>query len=345
QYMDAEPSYPTLVSVDDINGTPIPWSAISGLAAHPSDANAAYAVEDSAFGHSRIFTLDLSTKPAQLTKATTILDSNDVFAALNAVALTDSSVDDDDASRINVFDEADLAAMINGDKSINIDPEGIAVASDGGFWITSEGSGTAGDAGRPINSRSSLFKTDANGVIQEVILLPNALNDVQLRFGFEGVAEYAGKVYVAFQRAWNSEANPRIGIYDTVNQSWSFAYYPLDATESQNGGWVGLSDMTSLGDGSFLMLERDNQGGPDAAIKRLYRIDLSNVSDSETVGKTLVRDLIAEGDLTTPGGLVYEKIEGATVLANSDVIIVNDNDGVDDNSGETQLINLGKILN
>lgn len=48
--------------------------------------------------------------------------------------------------------------------------------------------------------------------------------------------------------------------------------------------------------------------------------------------------------LIAPGGLTPEKIEGAAVTANGDVYIVNDNDGVDDNSGETQLINLGDIL-
>jgi hypothetical protein len=34
----------------------------------------------------------------------------------------------------------------------------------------------------------------------------------------------------------------------------------------------------------------------------------------------------------------------AAVLPNGDVYIVNDNDSVDDNSGETRLINLGAIL-
>ena len=45
-----------------------------------------------------------------------------------------------------------------------------------------------------------------------------------------------------------------------------------------------------------------------------------------------------------PGGLVPEKIEGAALMANGDVLIINDNDGVDDNSGETQLLNLGNIV-
>ena len=49
-------------------------------------------------------------------------------------------------------------------------------------------------------------------------------------------------------------------------------------------------------------------------------------------------------DLAAPGGLTYEKIEGSAVTATGAVYIINDNDGVDDNSGETQLINLGNIL-
>ena len=59
--------------------------------------------------------------------------------------------------------------------------------------------------------------------------------------------------------------------------------------------------------------------------------------------KDLVRDLM--DDLRAPGGLVLEKIEGAAVLPNGDVLIVNDNDGVDGSNGETQLLNLGQLLN
>jgi hypothetical protein len=308
---------------------------MSGLSADPNDSDILYAVEDSFYGSNRIFTIDVSETPASLTSAMKIMDSNDVFAATP----TDAVGDTDD-----VFDPADLAAMINTDKSVNIDPEGIAKASDGGFWIASEGSGTVGDANRPVNSLNFLFKTDASGVIEEVITLPDTVNDDQLRFGFEGVTEYNGNVYVAFQRVWPGDTNVRIGIYDTTAETWSFLFYELDAAESQNGGWVGLSDLTSLGDGSFLVVERDNQGGPDAAIKRLYTFDTTGLAADAVVTKTLVRDLITSGDLAKTGGLTPEKIEGSAVMSNGDVYIINDNDGVDDNSGETQLINLGDIL-
>jgi len=120
-------------------------------------------------------------------------------------------------------------------------------------------------------------------------------------------------------------------------------FYPLDPVASPNGGWVGLSDITALGSNKFLVIERDNQGGPDARIKRLYRIDLTGKADGVTLSKILVRDLMA--DLRGPAGPVVEKVEGSALLANGDVIIVNDNDGVDENSGEVHLMNLGKLLN
>ncbi len=340
-YDASEASYPTLKSSDREDGTPIPWGAMSGLSSDPDNDTLLYSIEDSFYQQNRIFTIDTSTTPATLTAETRITDTNDVFAAVAVTELADESVDDTDATRLEVFDSADLALMINDDKTVNIDPEGVAKASDGGFWVASEGSGTIGDEDRPINSLNFLFKTDADGVIEQVITLPDSVNAKQIRFGFEGVAEYNSKVYVAFQRAWTDEDNPRIGIYDTTADSWTFLYYPLDERESQNGGWVGLSDLTSLGDGQFLVLERDNQGGPDAAIKRIYKIDTSSAADGDVLTKTLVRDLM--DDLAAPGGLTYEKIEGLALMSNNDVWIVNDNDGVDDNSGETQLMNLGNI--
>lgn len=214
--------------------------------------------------------------------------------------------------------------------------------SDGSI-VNDFSAGTVGDSNYLVNSLNFLFTVSSSGVIEQVVPLPDAQNDVQERFGFQGVTEYNGSVYAAFQRAWSDDSDVRIGIYDTDAESWSFLFYPLDTVESQNGGWVGLSEITSLGDGVFMVVERDDQAGPDAAIKRLYSFDVSGLSDGDTVSKTLVRDLI--DDLEAPGGAIPEKIEGAALLANGDVLIVNNNDGVDNTSGETQLINLSNILN
>jgi hypothetical protein len=332
QYQTAAAAYPTIQSVNRADGTPIPWAALSGLAAAPT-GSLVYAVDDSFYASNRIFEIDTAVKPAKLQKEIRITDPNGKIAAL-ATSLPD-------VADVNAFDDSDLAAMVNADKSVNLDPEGVAVASAGGFWLASEGSGTVGAAAYPVKTANLIFKLSATGVVEDIIQLPADVNAKQQRFGFEGVTEVDGKLVVAFQRAWAGETLARIGVYDLAAKTWQFMFYPLDIVASPNGGWVGLSDITALGSGKFMLVERDNQGGPDARIKRLYRINLTGVADGATLAKTLVRDVL--NDLKTPGGQVPEKIEGLARLANGDVFIVNDNDGVDDNSGEVQLINLGKI--
>lgn len=319
--------YPTVQSVNRPDGNPIPWSALSALSSDANNPDILYSIEDSFFGQNRIFTLDVSSKPALITGDTKIMDTNNVFA--------NSAVNVHLVSVTN----AELAAMINADKSVNIDPEGLAKAADGGFWIASEGSGAAASA----VSMNLIFKTDTFGVIESVIHLPAEVNALQINNGFEGIAEYNNSLYVAFQRAWAGETNPRIGIYDLAAKTWKFVYYPLDAYSSQfAGGWVGLSEITSIGNDEFMVLERDNRGGLDASIKRLYKINLQAVTDGEILTKTLVKDIKPVLGATT--GTLIEKVEGTALMANGDVYIVTDNDGVNDHNGETQLINLGKLF-
>ncbi|MCM2680098.1 esterase-like activity of phytase family protein [Echinimonas agarilytica] len=334
QLSEQAASYPTLQSAD-VDGLPIAWSALSGLAAHPTDANILYTVNDSYYQQNRIFTIDVSQTPATITASMKITDSDNVLASIAATAV-DAALDDDDAARIETFDSADLAALINSDKTINIDPEGIAVASDGGFWVASEGAGTIGDEDRPLNSLNFIFKVSPTGAIQDVVTLGAELNAMQVRFGLEGITEHNGKLYAAVQRAWGDNDHPVIFIYDIESKESSHVFYPLDDAESQNGGWVGLSDITAMGDDQFLVLERDNQGGPDAAIKRIYSIDLSDVEAGDTINKTLEVDLM--DTLAATGAMTFEKIEGLAVTASGEMYILNDNDGVKDNSGETQLL-------
>jgi hypothetical protein len=335
-YQKAAARYPTVQSADRADGKPIPWAALSGMVAATS-GNTVYAVDDSFFRANRIFTLDVGVTPAVIRSELRITDANDVLKTFGATLPA--------AADNQAFDQADVTAMINPDKTVNLDPEGISLASAGGFWIASEGAGsrTAYETGRNITSANLLLRVSATGVIEEVVALPDAVNALQARYGFEGVAESNGKLVVAMQRPWLGESMPRIAVYDLTARTWQFHYYPLDPATSPNGGWVGLSEITALGSNRFLVVERDNQNGPDARIKRLYRIDLSAVADGGTLRKTLVRDLVA--DLRATKGPVLEKIEGLAVLSSGEVMFVTDNDGVNDNSGETQLVRLGRILN
>jgi hypothetical protein len=334
QYQFAPAQNPTIVSADRADGSPIPWGALSGLAA-ASTGSTVWAIDDSFFRGNRIFEIDTSTKPATLRREIAITDPNRRIAALASMLPA--------AASANAFDATDLAAMVNADGTVNLDPEGIALASGGGFWIASEGNGTVGEAARPVITANLIFRVSATGVIEDIVMLPPEVNARQVRFGFEGIAEWGTRLVVAFQREWTGETMPRIGIYDTASRTWQFAFYPLEAVASPAGGWVGLSEITSEGNGRFLVVERDNAFGPDARIKRIYRIDLTGVAAGATVTKTLVRDLLP--DLRAPRGNVYEKIEGMARMADGRVLIVNDNDGVDDgaNSGEVQLIDLGRL--
>jgi hypothetical protein len=326
QYSEGSPTYPTLYSERNAEGVAIAWSAMSGLSNDPNDDDILYCVEDSFYKSSRMFVIDTSSSPAVLTAGIKLMDSSGILASV--VPYGEFSADD-------------LSALINDDMTVNIDPEGIAAVGDGTFWIVSEGSGSVGDESRPIESLNFLIKVNASGDILDVVTLPDEINDIQLRFGLEGVTYTdGGMVVVAFQRAWGDNAEPYLGCYDTNTQEWMFFFYPLDTPVSQNGGWVGLSDISWVGDMKFYVLERDNQGGPDAAIKRIYCIDLAGIANGETVSKTLLRNLIPDYEAT--GGLVMEKVEGMAVTG-SGVWIINDNDGVDDNSGETQLLNLGSF--
>ena len=79
-------------------------------------------------------------------------------------------------------------------------------------------------------------------------------------------------------------------------------------------------------------------------MKRVYTIDPASVTfvptgqPIPTLTKTLESDLLADGVFDALAGFVFEKLEGLAVLPNGDAIINNDNDGVDDNSGETRNI-------
>ncbi len=336
QRQAGQPVYPTIISEDRITGTPIPWGALSGLAADRVRDDIVYSVPDSFYQRSRIFALDISEQPARLIREIVLRDNQELLAGIES-------------------------AQVNSDNTVNLDLEGIATSADGGFWLVSEGAGTVGDDARPVTSRNLVLHANAQGIIDRVLTLPESTDARQVRFGFEGVAATgpagAEVLTVVFQREWNEDPDNavRIGRLDAGTGAWTFFYYPLDSATSPNGGWVGLSDITALSDGSFVVIERDNQGNDDARVKRLYRFSLANVRPSEpdtpagirpvfpVLRKALVRDLVP--DLTALGGAVLEKIEGMTVTRQGEVLIVNDNDGVDDSNGENQLLKLGRLFN
>ena len=104
----------------------------------------------------------------------------------------------------------------------------------------------------------------------------------------------------------------------------------------------------TAGSSSMTGRHTDAYDGACARIKKIYSFSIRGLTPVAQGGafpvvtKTLVRDLMP--DLTADHGLAIEKVEGLAVLGNGEAVIVTDNDGVDDSSGETQWINLGRVF-
>lgn len=148
-----------------------------------------------------------------------------------------------------------------------------------------------------------------------------------------------------FLQERTEEDHPRIAVYNTLSKTWAYVFYPQDESKSRlDGAVVGLSDIAVAGPGRFYVLEKDNQGTSDAAIKQITSIDLGDYSfdDGTVVEKTLYLDLIP--DLLRTNGQVLEKVEGLTINSDGTVWIITDNDAVrKDEIGEQLLLSVGTI--
>ncbi|WP_343868037.1 esterase-like activity of phytase family protein [Caenispirillum bisanense] len=255
-----------------------------------------------------------------------------------------------DTARIFTIDASGAPARIvsyvdlKGGKQKSYDLEGIAHNSRGGFWVVSEGN--------PEKEMANLLLwVDADGTVAKEIPLPESIAAAATRFGFEGVAEYKDgdtvKVIVAVQREWKDDPKGmvKLAIYTPAKDHWTFVHYPLEKPAA--GAWVGLSEITHLGGNDFAVLERDNQGGPKAALKAVYRISLDGITPAEAgqplpvVKKTRMLDLLPH--LTAGNGWTADKPEGFAVTVDGQMVAVTDNDGVDDATGETLFLRLGPV--
>ena len=301
------PPYPEVISATDpATGAPIGWGALSGLVADPDDPSRLYAVSDSAYAVSRIFTLDVAAQPAAITGH---LD------------------------------------LVKDGAPAGYDLEGIALRDGGGFWLVSEGDPEAenplqqrslllavaedGTVEREIPLPDAAYEQAIRFGFEGVAA-----------WG-EGADE---RVVVAVQRAWEDDPKEtaKLAIYAPAEDSWSFVRYPLEAPKSERGGWVGLSEITHLEGARFAVLERDNQPGSYAVIKTVTVVSLDGVTPAAwgeelpLVEKQLAIDLLPA--MQASRGWISDKAEGLAVAADGRVLAIIDNDGLSDASGETMLL-------
>lgn len=94
-------------------------------------------------------------------------------------------------------------------------------------------------------------------------------------------------------------------------------------------------------------MERDNQLGQEARVKRIYAIDPTSATFAPhgdalpVLAKVLLRDIY--DDLDAASISVPDKVEGMAVSADGQIFLATDNDGVDENYGETIFLELGAV--
>ncbi|MEM8540726.1 MAG: esterase-like activity of phytase family protein [Pseudomonadota bacterium] len=226
----------------------------------------------------------------------------------------------------------------NGVNAQLMDMEGITSDGENGFWIASEGR-----TDRLIPH--ALYHVNADGEIEEQVPFPAELLAVEKRFGSEGITKVGNTLWIAIQREWKDDPDGMVKLvsYDLETKTWGAVHYPLDA---KGKGWVGLSEISANANHAYIV-ERDNQIGEEAKIKKLYRVALAELVPGKlgetlpVVTKEFVRDFLP--DMSAGNGYVVDKIEGFAIDVEGQAFAVTDNDGVDDSNGETLFMNLGSL--
>ncbi|XQQ06391.1 MAG: choice-of-anchor I family protein [Leptolyngbya sp. IPPAS B-1204] len=250
---------------------------------------------------------------------------------------------------------------LNGKRLIN-DPlggdfEGIVVAPDGTFWLVDE-------------YRPAIYHFDAQGKLIDRFIpqgeptadgsfgtpvLPAVYAQRRANRGFEAVALEGNKLYAFIQSALDNpdttndatsraSRNLRILEFDVVSKqvTGEYLYILDDISASSSARTDKIGDAVSLGNGKFLVVERDDRSGVNAN-KLIYEIDLqgaSNISGQAPTDKTIeqlsVAELAALGLnpvekrlVTNAAAIGYtgvEKLEGLALVDQNTIAIINDND-------------------
>ncbi|MEV1168552.1 esterase-like activity of phytase family protein [Nonomuraea sp. NPDC049784] len=224
-------------------------------------------------------------------------------------------------------------------KPVGYDAEGIFARPQGGFWLAVEGA--TGDGNK-------LVRLDHDGVTRQVVPLPADVATGLAKQGFEGVtATTDGNgsevVWATLQREVKGDPAGivRLGRYDVQAGTWSWYGYQIGTTDT-SGDWIGLSEITAVGD-KLALIERDKLNGPAATIKRVYTVEMPKSAAPsgplQVLPKQLAHDVLP--DLRATNGWTQEKLEGLTVGGDGQVYAMTDNDGLADATGETVFLRLG----
>ncbi|MBX2853721.1 MAG: esterase-like activity of phytase family protein [Rhodobacteraceae bacterium] len=261
-----------------------------------------------------------------------------LYAVSDSFYAMQPSIFEIDATQTPAVITRRITVTRNGAPAQLMDLEGVVADGEGGFWLASEGR-----TDRMIPH--GLYHVDGDGEIKQSVAFPPELLAVEKRFGSEGVTKVGDTLWIAIQRQWKDDPKHSVKLlsYNIESKEWGAVQYPTE--EPVEKGWVGLSEITAHGDWMYIV-ERDNQIGAAAAVKRLYRVAMADMKPAALDGKlpmvkkALMRDFLP--DMAGLNGYIVDKIEGFAIDASGTGYAVTDNDGVDDSSGETLFFKAGE---
>jgi hypothetical protein len=254
------------------------------------------------------------------------------------------------------------------------DFEGIVTdPSDDSFWMVDE-------------YRPAIYHFTANGVLINRFVpmgtaavagapagtygtevLPEVLAQRRQNRGFEGIAWDNGKIYAFVQSplrnptnaansALNNQRNIRVVEFNPTNFATKQFIYVMDNPNlggAPNTRADKIGDAVSLGNGEFLVIERDDDSvsgvGTNLNLieKKVYRFNLTGATDvsgmdgligatGKTVDQLTVPEMVANNirpiekilhvDLNAAGYNQVQKVEGLTVIDPWTIAVINDND-------------------
>lgn len=295
------PAFPTVVSANDGQGTPIGWGALGALSAVPGKPDQLYSVTDAAYSSTRILTIDAERTPAVVTGALPVRDA--------------------------------------AGQPVGYDAEGVFARPQGGFWLAVEGAkGPENklvrlDAAGVTKQVVPLPADVAGGLAKQGLEGVTATTD---RSGREIVW-----VAVQREVATDPAGVVRLGRYDVQAGTWSWYGYQLGSTSVPGdwiglseitvvGDRLAVIERDKLNGPNAALKRVYTVPMPSTA---------ATAGPLRILPKTLAVDVLPA--LRETNGWTQEKLEGLTVAGNGQVYAITDNDAVQDATGETVFLRLG----
>jgi len=247
-----------------------------------------------------------------------------------------------------------LAFQLQTPDEEGIDPEGLVAMKDGSFWTSDEYGPhlTHFDSEGKTIERVNPFGNGRGGRS-----IPKVFAKRWANRGMEGLTITPSGILVGIMqsRLYNpsnalatNRQLTRILMFDPTSGNTKQYIYMQEINNGSNSG------ITAISDTSFLVIERDQNfqvGTPNAAVKRIYKINLSEATDvsdpangvngllfdSKTLEQHTTAELAAKGIKPVTKTLMadllmdipyypHDKLEGMAIINDSTIIVINDDD-------------------